>query len=179
VFGIDLETYEYWEEDLGAAIPGSPAIGSDGMLYVGSLAKQLERFDPETGNHQPVLDTKNWVWSTPVVDGDNLYFGDVDGNFYSFNTSTSTLNWSIQPDGAITASVILQNDHLLLVTESGNVYAIGKDSKVLWPEEVGGKIYTTPVTANDLILVAPLETEFYLAALDPNGRQVWTFPQEK
>jgi len=180
VYAVDIETYELvWHKDLDGAIPGSPAIGSDGMLYVGSLAKQLERFDPETGEHSPVLDTKNWVWSTPVVDGDMLYFGDVDGNFYSFNTATSSLNWSIQPGGAITASAILQNDHLLLVTESGSVYAIGKDSKILWPEEVGGKIYTTPAVANDLILVASLETEFYLAALDSNGRQVWTFPQKK
>jgi hypothetical protein len=47
--------------------------------------------------------------------------------------------------------------------------------KVLWTQQVGGKIYTTPVVAGDLILVAPLEAEFYLAALDQNGRQIWTF----
>jgi outer membrane protein assembly factor BamB len=101
------------------------------------------------------------------------------GNFYSFDTATNTLNWSIQPDGAITANAILQNDHLLLATESGSLYAIGKDGKTLWFEKVGGKIYTTPVVAGDLILVAPLETDFYLAALDSNGRQVWTFPTKK
>ena len=64
------------------------------MLYVGSLASKLEKFDPATGNHQSVLDAENWVWSTPSLDGDTLYFGDVDGNFYSFNTSTGKLNWN-------------------------------------------------------------------------------------
>jgi outer membrane protein assembly factor BamB len=180
IYAVDIETYDVvWHEDLEAAIPGSPVIGSDGMLYVSSLASQLERFDPVTGEHGPVLDTKNWVWNTPALDGDALFFGDLDGNFYSFNTSTGGLNWSIQPDGAITAGALLQNDHLLLATESGNIYAIDKDGKTLWFEEVGGKIYTTPVASNDLILVAPLETEFYLAALDSNGRQVWTFTPEK
>lgn len=181
VHAIDVETYTViWHEDISAAIPGSPAIGPDGMLYVGSLASQLERFDPVTGAHRSILDAEDWIWSTPAFDGDTLYFGDLKGNFYSFNTSSNQLNWSIQPDGAITATAILQNDHLLLATESGNLYAISKDGRTLWFVEVrdakvSGKIYTTPVTAGDLILVAPLGTEFYLTALDSNGRQVWTF----
>jgi outer membrane protein assembly factor BamB len=185
VYAVDAKTYDVlWHEDVAGAIPGSPVIGSDGMLYVGSLDSELEQFDPETGRHQSVLTAKNWIWSTPVVDGDTLYFGDLDGNFYSFDTAASKLNWSIQPDGAITASAILQNDHLLIATESGNVYAIDKESgKTLWFEQIdqkdGGKIYTTPVLAGDNILVAPLEADFYLAALDSDGRQVWTFAPGK
>lgn len=184
VFAVDVNTYDIvWHEDVGGAIPGSPAIGPKGMLYVGSLNSQLEQFDPKTGEHTSVLGADEWIWSTPVVDGDALYFGDLKGNFYSFNTSTGELNWSVQPDGPITANAILQNDHLLLATESGNIYALGKDGKTLWFEEVqddkgNGKIYTTPVVASDLILIAPLETEFHLIALDTNGRTVWTFVPE-
>lgn len=176
VYAVDLDTYELvWHEDISAAIPGSPAIGPDGNLYVGSLASQLERFDPATGQHSSVLDAESWIWSTPTLDGEALYFGDLDGNFYSFNTSSGTLNWSVQPDGPVTANAIPQNDHLLLATEAGNIYAIDKSGKTLWFETVGGKIYTTPVVAGDLILVAPLGSDFYLSALDSNGRQVWTF----
>jgi outer membrane protein assembly factor BamB len=177
VYAVNAETYEVvWQENLGGAVPGSAVLGEDGMLYAGSLGSQLERFDPTTGNHQPVLDAENWVWSTPVIDGDTLYFSDVAGNFYSFNTSSGKLNWNpVKPDGPITASPLIQGDHVLLATESGSIFAVGSDGKVLWQEEIGGKIYTTPVTAGDLVLVAPLETEFYLVALDPNGRQIWTF----
>ncbi len=177
VYAIDLQTYEIlWHVDVSGAIPGSPVIGPDGMLYVGSLASRLEKFDPVTGEHQSVFTAEYWIWSTPSLNEDTLYFGDLRGNFYSFNTAGGALNWSpIQPDGPITASALVQNGHLLLATESGNVYAIGKDGKTLWYETVGGKIYTTPVVVGDLILVAPMETDFYLAALDPNGRRVWTF----
>lgn len=188
VFAVDVNTYDIvWHKDIGGAIPGSPAIGADGMLYAGSLASQLEQFDPKTGKHNSVLKAEDWIWSTPVVDGDALYFGDLKGNFYSFNVSTGELNWSVQPDGPITANALVQNDYLLLATESGIVYAINKeDGKTLWFEEVrdqgetaNGKVYTTPVTASDLILVAPLETEFRLIALDTDGHKVWTFVPEK
>jgi len=185
IFAVDVKTYEIvWHEEVGGAIPGSPTIGADGMLYVGSLASQLEQFDPQTGKHTSVLDAEGWIWSTPVVDGDTLYFGDLKGNFYSFSTSTGELNWSAQPDGPITANAIVQNDHILLATESGNIYALDKDGKTLWFEDIrdeklNGKIYTSPVVASDLILIAPLETDFNLTALDTNGRTVWTFVPEK
>jgi outer membrane protein assembly factor BamB len=180
VFGMDLETYSYWHRDLTGAIPGAPALGSDGMLYVGSLAAQLEKFNPANGEHQTALDTKNWIWSAPVVDGDTLYFGDLDGNFYSFNASTGALNWSVKPDGPITANAVVQDDRVLLATESGFVYAISKeDGSTLWSEEIGGKLYTTPAVAGDLILVAPLGADFYLSALNSDGRQVWTFAPGK
>ncbi|HET9912899.1 MAG TPA: PQQ-binding-like beta-propeller repeat protein [Anaerolineales bacterium] len=177
VTAIDANTYDIlWHEDLGGAVPGSAVIGADGMLYVGSLASQLEQFDPATGSHQTVLDAENWIWNTPSLDGDTLYFSDVDGNFYSFNTSTGSLNWKpVQPDGPITASPLVRDDHILLVTESGSVFAMGRDGTQIWPVEVGGKIYTTPVAAGDLILVAPLETEFYLVALNQSGGISWKF----
>ena len=187
VIAVDVETYEVlWHEDVDGAIPGSAVIGADGMLYVGSLASQLEKFDPATGKHQPVFNAKTWLWGTPVSEGDSLYFGDLEGNFYSFNTSSGELNWApVKPDGSITGSPLLLQDYILIATETGvtsdsagTVFALDRGGKILWSEEVGGKLYTSPVAAGDLILVAPLGADFYLAALDPNGRQVWAFTPE-
>jgi outer membrane protein assembly factor BamB len=177
VIAIDAATYEVlWNKTLDGAIPGSPLIANDGMLYVGSLASKLEKFDPATGNHQSVLEAGNWIWSTASLEGDTIYFGDLDGNFYSFDTAADKSNWKpIKPDGPITASPLIQDDHILVATESGTVYAVDGDGKVIWSQPVGGKIYTTPVAAGNIIIVAPLETDFYLAALDQDGHQVWTF----
>lgn len=176
VIAIDANTYAVlWHEDLGGAVPGSAVLDENGTLYVGSLSSQLEKFDPATGTHEAIVEAENWVWSTPTLDGDTLYFSDVDGNFYSVDTATGNVNWTVKPDGPITASPLIQDEYIFLATESGSVYAVSRDGTVLWSEEVGGKIYTTPVAAGDVVLVAPLETEFYLAALDKNGRQVWTY----
>jgi len=183
IFAIDLETYKIvWHEDLGGAVPGSMVLGSDGMLYVGSLAKQLEKFDPVNGKHEPVLDTNGWIWGTPIAAGDNIYFSDIDGYFYSYNTKTGSLNWEpVQPDSAITASPLVYNDGILLVTESGNVYFVdGAGDVKLWhgaPDK--GKAYTTPVSAGGYVLVSYIESDYYLIALDDEGDQKWTFPAGK
>lgn len=180
VFAVDVETYNVtWHTDMSAAIPGGATIGSDGTLYVGSLASQLEQIDPETGKHQPVLDAKDWIWSAPAISGDSLYFGDVSGNFYSFNSADAKLDWSIQPDGPITAGALFHNDLIVIATESGWIYAVDKDGNEKWSDEVGGKIYTTPVAVGDLTLIAPLETEFPLVALHSDGSPGWKFVPEK
>lgn len=180
VIAVDANTYDVvWHEKVGGAIPGSAVVSEDGNLYVGSLASRLVKFDPVTGSHETVLDADNWVWGTPSLDGDTLYFSDVDGNFYSLNTSTGGQNWNpIKPNGPVTASPLVREEYILLATESGSIYAVDRDGKVLWSQEIGGKIYTTPIAVDDLTLVAPLETEFYLGALGLDGRQVWTFTPE-
>jgi outer membrane protein assembly factor BamB len=184
IFAIDLQSYQIiWHEDLGGAVPGSAVLGSDGMLYVGSLAKQLEKFDPATGRHEPVLDSKGWIWGTPVVDGDNLYFSDYDGYFYSYNTKEGRLNWEpVKPDNAITASPLVQGDLILLATESGEVYAVDNTGNMdTWytARDENAKGYTTPIVAGDYVLVAYVESDYYLVALDHEGDEKWTYPPQK
>ena len=181
VIAIDLETYDIlWHEDLGGAIPGGIAIGSDGMLYVGSLAKQLEKFDPATGTHETVLDTNGWIWGTPIVDGDTLYFGDTEGYFYSYDVQKAVLNFApVKLDGVITASPLVAGENVLITTESGDVFAVdGEGKSVLWFDVAEGKAYTTPLLVNDRVLVAYLESDYYLIALDEEGHQAWTFAGE-
>lgn len=186
IFAIDLQTYEViWHQDLEGAVPGGAALGSDGMLYAGSLAKQLEKFDPATGAHEPVLDTTGWIWGTPVVDGDNLYFSDTEGYFYSYNTKEGKLNWepvipNNSPENAITASPLVLGDHVLLATESGEIYAVNSAGNVdNWytARDENAKAYTTPILAGDYVLVAYLESDYHLVALDQEGDEKWVYPQ--
>lgn len=176
VFGVDLETYEYWHEDLSGAVPGSPVIGADGNIYVGTLAAELDKLDPATGVHEAVLklDAKGLIWSTPVVDGDSLLFGDLAGNFYSFNTTTGKLNGdAVQPDGPVTATPLLLGDNALVATEAGSIFEIGKDGRSKLWSQPGGNIYTTPVLAGDLVLVAPMGAKEYLYAYNQDGSVAW------
>ena len=190
VAAIDAATYEVlWHDDLTSAILGSAVIGADGMLYIGTLDSHFEKIDPATGSHETVLTTEGRLWGSPAVKGDNIYIADLNGQLYSYNTSTGTNEWSsIQPDGAVTASPVILPDAILFATEAGktdkdpgNLFAINDDGTVKWNKKLGGqksgKIYTTPVLAGDLILVAPLGADGYLYAYNiSDGSEVTWSP---
>ena len=96
---------------------------------------------------------------------------------YSFNTASGALNWEAQPDSAITASPLVYGDQVLVATESGGVYSFNADGDFEeWYKPADkGKAYTTPVVAGDFVLVAYLESDYYLVALDAESDEKWTF----
>jgi outer membrane protein assembly factor BamB len=164
--------------DLGGAAPSSPAVGADGV-YVGSFASTIE-FIQSNGKHEVIATAENWIWGSPVFDSETLYYADLDGKIYSLDLATGSQNWDVvQPDGPIVASLLVAGDHLYVATEAGTLVALDREGKTVWEKTVGAKIYTTPVLSGDLILVAPYQGEFVLAAYDMEGKQAWTFTPAK
>jgi len=164
--------------DLGGAAPSSPVVGIDGV-YVGSFASTVE-FIKSNGEHEAIATTESWIWGSPVLDGETLYYADLDGKVYSFDLASGRQNWdTVQPDGPVVASLLVVGDQIYVATEAGTLVALDRDGKTDWEKTVGGKIYTTPVISGDLILVAPYQAEFVLAAYDAEGKQAWTFTPEK
>jgi outer membrane protein assembly factor BamB len=123
--------------------------------------------------------TQGWVWGGPVTDGQNIYFGDLEGHLFAVDAASGSQVWSIQPDGPVVGSPLVISENVVFATESGSVYAVDSEGKIIWQREVGGQIYTTPVAGTDKIIVAPMQAEFSLAVLDTtNGNQAWTFTPE-
>jgi outer membrane protein assembly factor BamB len=181
LYAIDPETYEFaWESiDLGGAAPGSPLVGPNGNIYIGSFASEVIKVDPATGKVLLLTSTQGWVWGGPVTDGQNIYFGDLKGDLFAVDATSGSQSWFIQPDGPVVGSPLVVNENIVFATESGSVYAVDLDGKIVWQREVGGQIYTAPVAGTDQIIVAPMQAEFSLAILDTNGNQVLTFSPEK
>ncbi len=160
--------------DLGGAAPGSPAIG-EGGVFVGSFSAKLEFIQPG-GSRQVLAEAGNWIWGAPALDGETLYYADLDGKVYSLDLATNRQNWdNVQPDGPIVASPLVVGDQIYVTTESGSFFALDRDGKIIWEKTPGGQIYTAAVLSGDLILVAPYQADFALAAYDSAGRQAWTF----
>ena len=172
---------------LGGAATSSPAVGNGGV-YVGSFDSTIQFVMPD-GGMKTFATTENWVWGSPVLDGETLYYTDLNGSVVSLNTADGKQNWSItqkndaKESDAVVASPLALGDRIYIATESGNLVALDKSGKNIWdkPRNVGGKLYTAPIAAGDLILVAPFQAEsgFALIAYDADGRQVWTFMPEQ
>jgi outer membrane protein assembly factor BamB len=180
LYAIEPNTYKFvWPAiDLGGAAPGSPLVGPNGNLYIGSFASEVVKVNPATGASTLLTSTQGWVWGGPVTDGQTIYFGDLEGNLFAVDAASGSQSWAIQPDGPIVGSPLLMDDVIVFATESGSVYAVDNEGKIVWQENVGGQIYTAPVAGAERIIVAPMQAEFSLVFLDSNGNQVGTYTLE-
>lgn len=164
--------------DLGGAAPSSPVIASDGV-YVGSFASTVE-FITSNGEKKTVAKSEDWIWGSPVLDGDTLYYADLKGNIVSLDITSGKQNWNAaQQNDAVIASLLVTGDQIYAATEAGNLIALDREGKIVWEKPVGGGLYTAPIAANDLILVVPYQAEFAFAAYDKDGKQVWFFTPAK
>jgi len=69
----------------GGEIISSPAIGSDGTIYVGSNDNRLRAFDPNNGNILwTSVSTGGGIQSSPAIGSDGtIYVGSDDGRLYA------------------------------------------------------------------------------------------------
>ncbi len=177
---VDMKTLKVKTIDLGGAIPGTPTL-ADGKLYIGSFDASMVSINAESGSAAWTTPVESWIWGGPLLDDGKLYFGDLEGNFYVMDAASGALIASIQPDGPILASPILLNGEIIFVTENGTVYSLQPgETNPLSLEKLDAKLYTAPVAAGDLILVAPFQSETaLLVALDKDGRVAWPFTPQK
>lgn len=184
LYAIDPQAQQIaWKIDLGGSAPGSPTLSSDGKtIYVGSFAKKIFAVDIASGAVRWTADTKDWVWSAPTLADDSVFAADISGNIYSLGVPNGKNAWpDLKPDGPITGSpLVLTDGSIVVATESGSLYAYDTTGTKKWELAVApnGKIYTSVVAAGDpahsLIMVAPMNTDFLLAAIS-DGKLVWKF----
>ena len=173
-----------WQtEDLGGAIVGNPSYDEkNGRLYVGTLDKEVIAINVNDGSVPWRAATEGWVWSGPALANGRLYVGDLDGYFYAFDAANGGKLWELTPDqldGRIPGKPLVLGNQIYFTSESGSLHAVGTDGKLLWSKTVGGKLYTPPVAAGDLILVAPMGADSSLVAFTADGNQKWSFAPPK
>jgi outer membrane protein assembly factor BamB len=183
---LDIETgSSVWEsEALGGSIAGTPALSSDGVLFVGTIAEEMLAIDADDGRVLWRVPAGGWIWSGPLLAGDRLYYGDMDGSVYAVDAKNGSVIWRIQPDTgenrAITGTPLVIGDALYFGAASGILYAVNlSDGSPRWNKAFEGKLHFGPIGAGERILVAPTAGDQLLVALDQNGNQVWAFSQQK
>ncbi len=178
VYALDPKGNKVWSSALDNAIMAPPYIAGD-TIIVGTLSGKLFALNAASGNQKWVSSLDGSIWGSPASDGENVYIGTVKdkaGKFYAVNLQTGQITWSKDDPGAITASPLVTPTQIIYVTEAGKIQSIDKSGSPKWQAVIeNAKLYTPPVLANDLILVAPMNATFLLGAYDLNGAQKWTF----
>lgn len=164
-----------WSRDLSGAIVGSALITEDGKLFVGTFNNEMVALDTSDGDVIWRTTTSGWVWDQPALADNRLYFGDLDGAFYALDAQDGSLIWDLDPDGPIVGTPLITEEGIFFTTEEGKLNFFDREGNPIWNETIGGATYTKPVVAGELILVAPIESETLLVALNANGTERWAF----
>ncbi len=125
-----------WEFETGLGIlafgvTSSPAIGSDGTVYVGSGGKKLCAINGKTGDKLWEFKTRGDVDSSPAIGSDGtVYVGAFDGKLYAINGKTGDKLWEFVTGGFVHSSPAIGSDGTVYVGSSDKkLYAIKTDSK--------------------------------------------------
>ncbi len=75
-----------WEFEIGSLVWASPAIGSDGTVYIGAHDKKVYALDGKSGARKWEFETGDIVFSSPSIGSDGtLYVGSEDKKVYALD----------------------------------------------------------------------------------------------
>jgi outer membrane protein assembly factor BamB len=186
-----------WQTDeLGGSISGTPALSSDGKLFVGTYNSEILALDAANGSviwRKPVT---GWVYGGPLLNNGVLYFGDLSGTFYAKDAATGEDKWQpVQPDtspnGEISGTPVVVGDTVYFGSKAGILYAYdiatGQKRWDSMQKSFGnnngkttlGKLYSPLQAIDNMIYITPMGTGPILIAIDSDGNQKWSFTPSK
>jgi outer membrane protein assembly factor BamB len=106
----------------------SSAAVANGLVVSGSRDKKIYAINAKTGEEVWNFVTDGQVDSSPVVIGDRVYIGCLsgDGNFYVLDLKTGKKIQELNLDSAVTGSVGVGADCILVGSDKGTLYCLGK-----------------------------------------------------
>lgn len=182
VYALDLASgQQLWKTDMGSAVTAAPVLADDGTLYVSALEGNLSALNASDGSVIWSTPTGGRLWSAPLLHEDTLYVGNAGNKVTAVNTADGSIEWQKDAGNPIIAGGVLLNaDTVAFPTETGQLVGWSLDGQTQsLNQTIGGKLYTTPVMAEDNAIIALMEGDKLLQAVSANGGLTWTFVQPK
>lgn len=138
-----------------------------------------------------VYDTKDWsfaagapVRSTPLVNGNAVYFGTTNGVFFAVDKNSGALLWKFKSNEAINSSAAAQNGTVFFSDNHQTVYALNEgNGKLIWKFNMGSKLaypwrfdyyYSSPTLYKDKLLIGGDDGYMYMLN-QGDGKLVWKY----
>jgi len=154
----------------------SPAIGTDGTIYLGSDNHQLYAVTAG-GALKWAFTAGGAIDSSPAIGTDGtIYVGAEDNKLYAVNPD-GTPKWTtpFATGGPITSSPAIGADGTIYVGSTDKyVYAVTPAGKVKWFDVTQGAVSSSPAIGSDgTIYVGSADHKLY--AINPDGSDKWSF----
>jgi outer membrane protein assembly factor BamB len=175
VYNGSEENTVRWIFPTGERITSSPAIGSDGTIYVGSYDSYLYAINPD-GTLKWKFKAEQIIDSSPAIGADGtIYFGSWDQSLYAVRPDGKGI-WKVQTHGRISSSpAIGQDGTIYFGSDDGFLYALTPKGALKWSFKTGERIFSTPAVAGDgMVYIGSFDNNTY--AINPDGTLKWKFP---
>ncbi len=169
-----------WKFHTGASLETSPAVGSDGTVYLNSADGNLYAINPDGSQKWAFfiggLGT-NILNSSPAIGSDGtIYLGSDMGNVYAINPD-GTEKWEFStPSGRrLESSPVIGSDGTVYVgSDDRNLYAINpSDGSQKWALANAGGVSSPAIGSDGTIYSGSWDESMH--AVNPDGTQVWAF----
>jgi outer membrane protein assembly factor BamB len=177
LYAINPDGTKKWAFWTGGGVFSSPALGADGIIYVGSMDGTLYAINPDR-TLKWAFRTGGGVGSSPAIGVDGtIYVGSHDGKLYAIDPDR-TLKWAFQTEDWVVSSPALGADGTIYVgSMDGTLYAINPDGTKKWAFQTGDWVKASPaIGADGTIYVGSRDWTLY--AINPDGTQKWAFQTE-
>jgi outer membrane protein assembly factor BamB len=126
--------------------------------------------------------------ASPVVDDDVLYASTITGRVFAIQINKRQIKWHSNIGSPIVSSPFIQNSVLLTATFDswireakflGKNLVLALNAKTggqIWNLEIDGGMFSSPLMANDLIIIGTMNKRIH--AIDILGNPKWTFSTE-
>ena len=138
-----------WSYETGSSVYSSPALGSDGRVYVGSYDNMLYAVASDGALSWSYV-TGRWVESSPALGSDGrVYVGSCDTRLYAI-APNGALSWSYAAGGFVDSSPALGTDGQVYVgSDDARLYAIASDGALEWSYLTGDIVLSSPALGSD------------------------------
>lgn len=129
-FAINSKTGSLiWKATLDAPIYAAATTDGEN-IFIGTTGGKLYCLEAKTGKEKWIFQAKSVINSAPVCTETGVIFCSLDKFIRYIDKRTGKELWSFETEGKITASPVLVNDVLIVMSESGDVYAFGSRSEI-------------------------------------------------
>ncbi len=164
-----------WIFRTGGELYSSPALASDGTVYIGSGTLQSLFSVAPDGAMNWAFTTGGLVQSSPAVAEDGtVYVGSDDTNLYAVNADGS-LRWAYKTNSPVGSSPVIGPDGTVYVGSMDCcVYAITPDGVLRWRYIAGSGVFSSPaLDAGGTVYAGCNDGRVY--AINSDGSPKWSF----
>lgn len=166
----EFKTGPAWK--LASVAPISTPAHFGGQILVGSADNQVHAVSDQ-GTYLWGFKTGGRVYSSPLPNGDDLYFGSDDGRLYKVDIHSGMMLWEFVTADRIRSSPAMANGKIYFASWDGFLYAVDAESgQLAWKLALARFTRASPAVANGRLYIG--DESGQMLCFDANsGSPIW------